>query len=205
MRHLPVWAASALLLAATGCGEGAAPADVASDPAGSDAPAAAQAAPAPGPLGAADQAALDDPCSLLSGAQVRQIVGRDDYDDGSPGDALGEGVGGGSSCQWMGPVFGVAAERPPIVSVVVIPPRDGRRWTESIRASPSAGCAQDAAPGAGPGAIFEECEGRRELPLYVPARALDLLVAIEVVPPATTESVRPMLVQLAEAAAAGLR
>jgi hypothetical protein len=196
-----------LALSALGCaGDGTDSASGALETTSAEAvPAAVEPAAAPGPLTAADQAALDNPCSVLSASEVRQITGRQDYDEGSPGDELGQGAGGGASCQWSGPVFGGPPERAPVISVIVVPPRDGRRWTDNIRASPRPDCTHDAASGAGQGAFFEECPNRRELPLYVPARAVDVIAAIEILPPATSASVRPTLEQVANAAVANLR
>lgn len=157
----------------------------------------------PAALNDVDQAALDDPCSLLSVEEIRQITGRDDYIDRASGDELGEGIGGGASCQWWaGPG---SPEESPSIGVVVIPPREGERWTTRVRATPKKDCTYEVAPAAGEGAFFEECPNARSLPLYVPARAVDILVLSEVRPPATSDSVRPILVEVAKGVAAKLR
>jgi hypothetical protein len=194
-----------LVLVSYGCGGGDADSlEVTSDSASNGQSAAAEAAAPPGPLSAADQAALENPCSLLSVEGVRRIAGRQEYREGSPGDALGEGVGGGASCQWAGPVFGGPAEPLPQISLVVVPPRDGERWTSRVRASPRPNCSYTAALEAGPGAFIEDC-ARTELPIYVPTRALDIIVAIRVEAPATNASVQPTLVSLANEVATRLR
>jgi hypothetical protein len=148
---------------------------------------------------------MDDPCTLLSAAEVREITGRPDYEEGSPGDSLGQGAGGGASCQWSGPVFGGPPDRAPVVSVIVVPPRDGRRWTEAIRANPRPDCTYEEAPGTGQGAFFETCPNAREVPVYVPARAVDLIVAMELIAPATAASVQQTLDQVASTVAGKLR
>jgi hypothetical protein len=160
-------------------------------------------AAAPAALSDADRAALSDPCSLLSVDEIRQATGRNDYIDRASGDELGEGMGGGASCEWFaGPG---STEKSPSIGVVVIPPREGKRWTAGFRAAPRKDCTYEAAPAAGDGAFFEVCPNAASLPLYVPARAVDIVVLIEVRPPATNDSVRPMLVDVARAVAAKLR
>jgi hypothetical protein len=158
---------------------------------------------APAALNDGDQAALADPCSLFSADEIRQVTGRDDYMEGISGDELGEGTGGGASCQWSAAPG--SREKSPMIGIVVIPPREGERWTGRVRATPREDCTYQAAPAAGDGAFFEECPNARSLPLYVPARAVDILVLSEVRPPATSDSVRPMLLDVAKAAAAKLR
>jgi hypothetical protein len=59
-------------------------------------------------------------CALLSAAEIRNITGRDNYPDFVDGDPLGEGAGGGSSCQYGGESF-MTVNSPPMLSLVLIP------------------------------------------------------------------------------------
>ncbi|MQA29553.1 MAG: hypothetical protein GEU82_06905 [Luteitalea sp.] len=194
-----------LMLVSYGCGGGAAESvEAISRSTGDGQSDAAEAVPPPERLSDADQAALKNPCSLLPVEDVRRIAGRQEYREGRPGDALGEGVGGGASCQWRGPVFGGPAEPLPQISLVVIPPRDGERWTSRVRANPRPNCSYTAEARAGAGAFIENC-ARTELPIYVPTRALDIIVAIRLEAPATNASVQPVLLGLANEVATRLR
>ena len=59
-------------------------------------------------------------CALLSVAEIRKITGRANYPDHVDGDPLGEGAGGGSSCQYGGQTM-VPGDYPPMLSFVLIP------------------------------------------------------------------------------------
>jgi hypothetical protein len=166
---------------------------------------AVEAPAAPGPLTAADQEALQDPCSLLEDAELQRITGRQDYGEGTKGDELGEGAGGGTSCQWSTPAFGGAGESAPMISLIVVPPRDGRRWTEGVRNMPRSDCTYAAATAAGPGAFFENCPRAATLPLYIPARALDVIVGIDLAAPTTAETARPLAEQVGSVVVAKLK
>jgi hypothetical protein len=48
------------------------------------------------------QGAGNPACGLLTAADLAQATGKS-YDAPSPGDGMGEGAGGGASCQWGDP------------------------------------------------------------------------------------------------------
>ena len=144
-------------------------------------------------------------CAVLSVAEIRRITGRADYPDYVDGDPDGEGAGGGSSCQYGGRTF-MSVNNPPMLSVVLI---KGKSWTERSRGSaPPPGCQRESVAGVGDDAFFQVCPAsrlRRSPPLYVKAGANDLIVQMDVDPPATQESVRPIVIAVAKAAALKLR
>ena len=144
-------------------------------------------------------------CGLLSVAEVRQLTGRSDYPDWVDGDAEGEGAGGGSSCQYGG-ATGRPGGDPPLLSVVLI---TGKNWTEASRGFPlREGCRREPVAQVGDDAFFEFCPDsrtRRSSPLYVKAGTSDLIVQIDVEPPATEASVRPVVLAVARAAVRTLR
>lgn len=76
----------------------------------------------------AAQSTTTPACALLSVAEVRQLTGRKDYPDYADGEPLGEGLGGGSSCQYGGETISSST---PLVSVVLIPGRKGSRSRSS--------------------------------------------------------------------------
>ena len=159
--------------------------------------------------GQSQRAEANPACAVLSVAEVRKITGYPDYRV-SPGDPPGQGAGGGASCQYVAPAFGVDAKgnptipKGPLISLVLI---DGKDWTRSAK-HPS-GCKREPAPGIGDEAYFEVCPSpaklRRSYPLYVKAGSRDLIVQMDIVEPDTEPSVRSKVVALAKAAVAKLR
>lgn len=154
------------------------------------APLAAQSAPTPA-------------CALLSTSEVRQATEIQEYGNGSNGDADGEGVGGGSSCQWGGASF--IGKGAPLLSLVLI---RGKGYTERARnGKPPAGCKQESVTGVGDLAFFQSCptDSDRTPPLFVKVGSNDLLVQMDVEPPATAAATRALVVKVAKVAAAKLR
>lgn len=144
-------------------------------------------------------------CDLLGTDDVRKITGRQEYGEGSTGDAPGEGLGGGTSCQWGRMTF--MGENPPTVSVILVPSGKGKRYVDQRKNYKLApGCKLDRVSGVGEEAFFEDCPKARELPLFVKARGEnDLVVAMEIRAPATPDSAKPTIVALAKAALAKMR
>jgi hypothetical protein len=144
-------------------------------------------------------------CALLSIDEIRKATGRQDYPPGSNGDQLGEGVGGGSSCQYGGDTFS-PGDHPPMLSLVLIP---GKRYTETRRAGKlRPGCSIEAVSGLGDEAFFESCADPkpiRSAPLFVKVGANDLIFQLDVKPPATPASLKPTLIAVARAAVGKLR
>ena len=143
-------------------------------------------------------------CALLSVTEVRKITGYADYNV-SPGDPTGQGVAGGSSCQYVAPAFGAA--KAPLVSLVLI---NGKDWTAQNRRLMKlpVGCNREPVPGLGDDAYFEFCPNPRPFrtsPLYVKAGAKDLIVQIDIEAPNTEATMRPKVIALAKAAVAKLR
>lgn len=159
-------------------------------------------------LGVPVLAAQDAPtpaCALLSVAEVRTITGRPNYPDHVDGDPDGEGAGGGSSCQYGG-LSMFPGGSTPMLSVVLI---KGKNWTERSRSfTLPEGCRREPVTGVGEDAFFESCPAsrvKRSPPLYVKAGTNDLIVQMDVEPPATQESVRPIVIAIAQAAVLKLR
>lgn len=144
-------------------------------------------------------------CALLSVAEIRSITGRADYPDHVDGDPDGEGAGGGSSCQYGGATM-MPGPYPPLLSVVLI---KGKDWTARSRGFPlPAGCSREPVAGVGDDAFFESCpasKSKRSPPLYVKAGTNDLIVQMDVDPPATQASVSPLVIAIAKAAVQKLR
>jgi hypothetical protein len=143
-------------------------------------------------------------CALLSAAEVRKITGYPDYNV-SPGDPPGQGVAGGSSCQYVAPAFG--AGKGPLVSLVLIEGKDLTAQNRRLKKLPGA-CKRELAPGIGDDAYFEVCPAPRPIrtsPLYVKAGTKDLIVQIDIEAPDTEETLRPKIIALAKAAVAKLR
>lgn len=152
-------------------------------------------------------AAQDAPtpaCALLSVAEVRTITGRQNYPDHVDGDPDGEGFGGGSSCQYGG--LSMLPGGAPMLSVVLI---KGQNWIEPGRRSTlPEGCRREPVAGVGEAAFFESCTAsrlRRSAPLYVKAGTNELIVQMDLEPPATEASVRPIVIAIAQAAVLKLR
>jgi hypothetical protein len=139
-------------------------------------------------------------CALLSAAKVRNVMGRQDYSAGEEGDAPGEGLGGGSSCG-----YGLPGDWPPRLAVVLIPARGGVSWTTRRRGVQLyQGCKREQLSGIGDDA-FVELSPTEGPDVYAKAGAFDLVVHMNLVPPATAASVKPAVVAVAKAAVAKLR
>lgn len=150
-------------------------------------------------------AAQTSACALLSVAEIRTITGREDYPAYVDGDPDGQGAGGGSSCQYGGRTT-MSVNHPPLLSVVLI---KGKNWTRQSRGfTLPPGCQRESVPGVGDDAFFQSCTAsrvKRSPPLYVKAGTYDLIVQIDVEPPATQASVRPIVIAVAKAALLKLR
>ncbi len=138
-------------------------------------------------------------CQLLTGAEIEKIVGQAGYDDGDQGDAPGEGIRGGSSCQFTGRTYGAV----PGVGVALIPLKGAKSVTNPMRKA-SATCTREAVSGVGDAAFVELCTpGNPSLTFTVSGH--DVIVIIEAKPPATPASRKPLLIELGRLAAAKLR
>jgi hypothetical protein len=147
------------------------------------------------------QSASNPACGLLTGAELQKITGKA-YDEGDEGDAMGEGAGGGASCQWGDPVGRGA----PMVSVVYIPSKGGKGYTEINRASKMLpGCKREPVSGLGDEAHIETCSKGRGPVAYIKAGANDLIVQMDAIAPATALSVKPTLIAVAKAVVARAR
>jgi hypothetical protein len=91
-------------------------------------------------------------CQLLTGAEIEKVVGQAGYDDGDQGDAPGEGIRGGSSCQFTGRTYGSV----PGVGVVLIPLKGAKSVTNPMGKA-SANCMREAVSGVGDAAFVESC------------------------------------------------
>jgi hypothetical protein len=148
-------------------------------------------------------------CALLTVDEIRKITGFPGYSQPSPGDALGEGVGGGASCQYERNLFQVVGGKAvippkgPLLSIVII---NGKNYTQSVPIGK--GCHKETVAGVGDAAFFEVCPPgklKRTAPLYVKAGSTDLLLQLDIEAPDTDASLRPKLVALARAAIAKVR
>ena len=141
-------------------------------------------------------------CDLLTADDVRQATGRQEYGEGDTGDMPGEGVGGGTSCQWDRQ--GNSGERVPMVGVVLIPRAkgymDGRK-----AAKPRAGCTREEVSGLGEYAFFEVCPKQSELPLFVKTRGSSDLVVTMQVRSFDPAALKPQVVALAKVAVAKVK
>ena len=143
-------------------------------------------------------------CALLTVDDVRKATGRSEYPRSSDGDQLGEGAGGDSSCQYGGSSF-APGPHAPMVSFVLIP---GKNWTKTSRGFRLAqGCTREDVKGVGEDAFFESCPTRskRGPPLYAKVGTNDIIVQMDIEPPATAESTTQLVIAVAKAAAAKLR
>lgn len=146
-------------------------------------------------------------CAILTVEEVRTITGFEGYNRPSPGDDLGEGVGGGASCQYEAPLFAmdsrgnaIKSAKGPLLSVVLI---EGKNYTQTFAVRQ--GCKKDPVAGVGDMAFFHVCPSSklpRSSPLYVKAGARDFLFQIDIQAPDTDATLRPKLIALAKAAAA---
>lgn len=142
-------------------------------------------------------------CALLTIDEVRKATGRQDYTNASAGDAPGEGIGGGSSCQYGA---GWTADGPPEFGLVLIPLNGKPSRTESdLRAKPRSGCERERLSGIGDVAYLQLCSVHTGLEAYVKSGASELIVIMRTRSPATLASVKPLVVAIARAAAAKLR
>ena len=150
-------------------------------------------------------------CALLTPAEIRSLTGFPGYQNPSPGDAPGEGAGGGASCQYSKPLFPaidasgkpVPSGKGPMLSIVLI---DGKDYTRTARLGP--GCTKESVSGVGDEAHFVVCASSRvprTAPLYVKAGSKDLIVQLDIEPPDTEAAMRPKTIAIAKAAAAKLR
>jgi hypothetical protein len=143
-------------------------------------------------------------CGVLSVAEVRKITGYPAYLDYVDGDPPGEGAGGGSSCQFSGPVFGT--DKAPLVSLVLIPGKDYTTGRRALKLPE--GCTLEDAKGLGDDAFFQNCpdpRSKRSSPLFVKVGANDLILQMDIEPPATAAKVRETVLELARAAVAKMR
>jgi len=149
-------------------------------------------------------------CDILSPEELRTITGYPGYKQPSPGDAPGQGAGGGASCQYQGGLTvdakGKAVnEKGPLISLVVI---DGRNYTKT---RPIArGCKNEAVSGVGDVGFFEICPSTaaaatRTPVLFVKSGSKDLIVQMDIEPPETAATTQAKVIAVAKAAAAKIR
>jgi hypothetical protein len=147
------------------------------------------------------QSAPNPACALLTAADLQKATGKS-YDNGDEGDPMGEGAGGGASCQWGDPVGRGA----PMISVVYIPAKGGTGYTEISRSrNARPGCTRETVSGLGDAAYIETCPKDRGPVAYIKAGANDLIVQMDAVAPATAASLKPTLIAVAKAAVAKAR
>lgn len=141
------------------------------------------------------QATGNPACALLTPADLKQATGQA-YDDPSPGDDMGQGAGGGASCQWgdaMSPNL-------PMISVVFIPSAAGKSYTQARRANKAQpGCVREPVSGVGDAAFVETCPRDRGPAVFFQKGRNDGLVQLDAVKPATPASVKPKAIALAKA------
>jgi hypothetical protein len=143
------------------------------------------------------QEAGNPACSLLTAADLKQATGQN-YDEASPGDEMGEGAGGGASCQWGDP----GSAGLPMVSVVLIPSNGKKSYTEvsrSFKAQP--GCVREPVSGLGDGGFVESCTRARGPVVRFKKGANDALVQLDARKSATPASVKSTAIALAKAVA----
>jgi hypothetical protein len=147
------------------------------------------------------QSAPNPACALLTAADLQKITGKS-YDPGDEGDAMGDGAGGGASCQWGDP----GTSGPPMISVVYIPANGGKGYTEINRSRPPRpGCEREPASGLGDAAYIDSCPKDRGPAAYIKVGANDLIVQMDVRAPGTAASVKPTLIAVSKAAVAKTR
>lgn len=155
-------------------------------------------------LPAQPAAAPTPACALLSVDEVRKITGQPAYAK-AWGMGPGEAVGGGSSCAYE--EGDASLERLPMIGFTLI---SGKGWTKRRRTMGlPGGCQRVAVKSVGDDAFYESCPSkaakRRVDPLYVQVGPNDLVVEMDVRPPATEDSARQTVVALAKAVAAKLQ
>jgi hypothetical protein len=141
------------------------------------------------------QGAGNPACGLLTAADLEQAT-RQAYDAASPGDEMGQGAGGGASCQWGDP----AGQDLPMISVVLIPSNGKKSYTQvsrGFKAQP--GCVREPVSGVGDDAFVETCPRGRGPAVYFRKGTNDGIVQVDVIKPATPASVKPKAIALAKA------
>ena len=147
------------------------------------------------------QSAPNPACALLSAADLQKATGKP-YDEGDEGDPMGEGAGGGASCQWGDPV----GQGAPMISVVYIPRKGGKGYTEINRERRLLpGCTRQPVSGLGDEAYIETCPKNRGPIAFIKTGPNDLVVQMDAVAPATAASVKPTLVAVAKSVVAKAR
>lgn len=149
-------------------------------------------------------------CNILTPEDLRTITGFPGYKRPSPGDAGGQGAGGGASCQYQstGPTVdargNVINEKGPLLSLVLI---SGKNYTKTMAIG--RGCKKEVVSGVGDEAFFEVCPSTGKLsrtaPLYVKSGMKDLIVQIDIESPDTDATIRPKVIAVAKAAAMKVR
>lgn len=148
-----------------------------------------------GASGLQAQATGNPACALLTAADLKQATGQA-YDGPSPGDDMGQGAGGGASCQWGEPFD----QTLPMISVVLIPSNGKKGYTEATRGFKARpGCAREPVSGVGDDAYVETCEAGRGPVVYFRKGKNDGLVQVDAVKPAAPASVKPKAIALAKA------
>jgi hypothetical protein len=147
------------------------------------------------------QSAPNPACGLLTAADLQKITGKS-YGEGDEGDAMGEGAGGGASCQWGEP----GSRGPAMISVVYIPAKGGKGYTEINRGrNLRPGCQRDPVSALGDAAYIESCPKDRGPAVYIKVGANDLIVQMDANPPGSSASIKPTLIAVAKAAVANAR
>ena len=146
-------------------------------------------------------------CALLTVEELRKLTGFQGYNRPSPAGGVGQGVGGGASCQYQAPAFAtddrgnpITPAKGPLLSIVLI---EGKNYTQSVPTRQ--GCTKEAVAGLGDAAFFEVCPASRlarTAPLYVKAGSKDFLFQMDIQPPDTEATLRPKVIAVARAAVA---
>lgn len=141
-------------------------------------------------------------CALLSVTDLRRITGNDAYPDHVNGDKPGEGLGGGSSCQYGGASF-TPGKSAPLVSLVLIPNSKGEAASKR-RQKPGEGCVREDVRGVGDDALYEACPRGRGPVLHVTRGSNGMLVQVDAKPTTDAEA-RKQVIAIAKAAVANVR
>ena len=143
-------------------------------------------------------------CALLSEDDIKSATGID-YGSGDEGDPMGEGAGGGTSCQWGGPTFAPGPEKP-LLSVVFIPPGKGSGYTEAgLKMKAREGCTRETLRDIGDLGYLETCAKGRGPVAYVKTGKNDLIVQLDAGTPDQMKAAKTKVVALAQKAAAKAR
>jgi hypothetical protein len=141
------------------------------------------------------QGAGNPACALLTAADLEHATGVA-YDAPSPGDEMGQGAGGGASCQWGDPV----GQGLPMISVVFIPFNGKKGYTEASRGvKMQPGCAREPVSGLGDEAFVQTCPRGRGPTVYFRKGKNDGIVQVDVTKAATGGSVKSKAIALAKA------